>query len=131
MIIRFLKYNGVQAVAYAIDYGGFALLLHVAGLGALASNIGGKLAAGLFAFFVHRRFTFGLTDREGVGGEGFRYFLLLLLNIPVSSVLLVGAKALMPVMIAKLAADALTVVVTFALTQSLVFRMRRRREGQR
>ena len=70
-----LRYVLVQLVAYAIDLGGFYVLITAGVFGPLVANVGGKIAAGIFAFFVHRRFTFGVRQQSGKLSEAVRYSL--------------------------------------------------------
>ena len=120
--MTFLRYLSVQLVAYAIDIGVF-FLLFAPGLAAPAlANVTGKIAAGLFAFFAHRHFTFRLGGRPGRAIEAVRYFALLAVNAPVSSLILLGFLAFIAnVTAAKVASDVVAVGLTFALTRWLVF----------
>lgn len=120
LVARLLRYNLVQVVAYGVDLGAFLALFQLASVPALLSNVAGKLAAGFLAFALHRRFTF--RSEGHAGGEALRYFLLLGANIPLSSGLLLLAELVLPTTAAKVAADVVGVLFTFALVQFLVFR---------
>lgn len=120
--MTFLRYTIIQLLAYVIDIGGFLLLLHAQLLPPVLANILGKLAAGVFAFFCHKRFTFRVGGGRGTAGQAARYFTLLALNIPLSSSLL----ALQLVWIndtaaAKIIADIVCVALTYLLSKYLVF----------
>lgn len=118
----FGRYVGVQLLAYAIDMGVFLLASH-AGAGPIPANIAAKLAAGLFAFVVHRRMTFGVHGQPGVAGQALRYGLLLALNVPLASgVLALLLPWIAPAALAKFVADVICVGLTFVLSRQLVFR---------
>ena len=124
-----LRYVLVQLVAYGIDLGGFYALISTAVSGPLVANVGGKIAAGLFAFFAHRRFTFNVVEKSGKATEAVRYFVLLALNVPISSIILAGLLLVISAPVpAKICADVVSVGVTFLLTKYLVFGRRRRGE---
>lgn len=122
MIRVFSRYVGVQVLAYAIDMGGFLLLVAL-GLGPVWANVPAKLAAGTFAFLAHRHVTFAVGDRAGAGGQALRYALLLALNVPLSSgVLALLLPWLAPAAAAKFVADAICVLLTFLASRHFVFR---------
>jgi len=118
----FLRYIAIQLLAYIIDLGVFLVALKVGLFGAIVSNIFSKIAAGCFAFVAHRNFTFDSNDSEDRFYQAIRYFLLLLLNIPISSAVL----ALFLIFIkeevtAKILADIVGVALIFWLSKSFVF----------
>jgi putative flippase GtrA len=120
--LTFLRYVAVQVIAYGVDLGVFFALV-LAGLATPPfANAASKCAAGVFAFLVHRVFTFGLTTPEGRGVAALRYFALLALNAPLSSLLLVGVlHFLTNVAAGKVVSDCMSVGVTFLLTRWFVF----------
>src|SRR6185312_12391201 len=104
--MTFFRYVAIQVLAYGIDMGGFLLGLHSGLLGPLAANVVAKLAAGIFAFTVHRAFTFRTTDPADKMHQAVRYFILLGLNIPLSSgVLAVALRWITMPAFAKFTAD--------------------------
>jgi len=122
MIRMFSRYLGVQLVAYAIDMGVFLALSSWLAITPIAANVVGKLAAGTFAFFMHRRLTFQVHGQGGGANQLLRYAVLLALNIPVASLLLAWLLPwLAPPALAKVGADAIRVVLTFLLSRHLVF----------
>jgi putative flippase GtrA len=124
IVRQFLRYVGVQLVAYAIDMGVFlGLGLFLAPLWA---NVGAKVAAGAFAFIVHRRLTFAGHAQGAAGPQLMRYALLLALNVPLASLLMwLLMPVLQPVVLAKFGADVASVALTFFLSRQLVFRAAR------
>jgi putative flippase GtrA len=118
----FARYLGVQVLAYAIDMGGFLLVVWLGG-GPLFANVLAKLGAGGFAFLAHRRLTFGLRGEPGAGGQLLRYAVLLALNVPLATGIL---ALLLPwfanAALAKFVADVVCVGLTFLLSSRLVFR---------
>ena len=120
--MTFIRYIATQLLAYAIDMGGFLLMLHLGLLSPVAANAGGKIAAGLFAFVTHRHFTFRAGAGEDRMRQAVRYFALLALNVPLSSgVLAVVLLWVHPPAAAKLIADALCVMITYWLSKTFVF----------
>ncbi len=120
--MTFVRYVVVQLVAYGIDMGVFLLSFQVAALGAVVANVLGKLTAGAFAFLAHRAFTFQVADGVSVSRQALGYFALLLLNIPLSSlVLFFVLRVLDSVVAAKLLSDVICVAFTYALSKYLVF----------
>ena len=120
--MTFLRYLAVQLAAYAIDIGVF-FALFAPGLATPAmANLVGKLAAGLFAFFAHRHYTFQVRVPRGRAIAAVKYFALLALNAPISSLILVGILTFVAnVVLAKILSDVVSVGLTFALTRWLVF----------
>ncbi|MEP6899654.1 MAG: GtrA family protein [Rhodanobacter sp.] len=120
--MTFIRYVLIQLFAYCIDLGGFLLLLKTGALGPLAANVISKLAAGLFAFVAHRRFTFRAHGHGNAHGQAVRYFLLLGINIPLSSgLLLIALHWIGHPTIAKIVADIVGVLFTYSISKAFVF----------
>ena len=120
--MTFVRYVAVQLSAYVIDLGVFLLLVREGPEYALFANVVAKLLAGLFAFFLHRLVTFEIRDGRRISNEAVRYALLLLLNIPLTSLLLLGVLSVWPhPATAKIATDVMALGFTYAMTRSLVF----------
>ncbi len=116
------RYILVQIVAYGLDLGGFYALFSTGIASPVIANVGGKLLAGVFAFFAHRSFTFGVHGHERRLGHAVKYFTLLAINTPVSSAILAGLLLFMRhVTPAKVIADVLSVGLTFLVTKHFVF----------
>ena len=121
--MTFFRYTLVQLLAYGIDMGGFLVLLWAGLFGPFLANVLAKSAAGLFAFAAHRQFTFGTIGNGGTVGQGLRYFLLLALNVPLSSGLLALLLLWVPqAVVAKVLSDVVMVAVTYWASKLLVFR---------
>ena len=120
--MRFLRYLLVQVLAYVVDIGGFVVFFSMFGSGPLVANTVGKILAGVLAFVLHRRYTFGLTGTGGQAAQAVRYLVLLGLNIPFSALVLAGAMTVIPeAVVAKLVSDVLCVALTYWLSGRLVF----------
>lgn len=119
--MTFLRYIAIQILAYVIDMGGFLLLLHAQLLSPILANIFSKLAAGIFAFFCHKHFTFRIAFGD-TAGQGARYFTLLALNIPLSSsVLALQLAWVNEPAIAKITADIICLAFTYLVSKYFVF----------
>jgi putative flippase GtrA len=120
--VRFIRYIFVQVVAYGFDMGGFLLMFSVLGMHPVVANLFGKMAAGVFAFFTHRSFTFRLSDEHRHHGQAVRYFVLLGINLPLSA----GVLSLVLLVVkypvaAKFIADVICVLLTYWLSKTYVF----------
>jgi putative flippase GtrA len=123
MLRQFSRYLAVQVFAYGIDMGTFVLLTQALSVGPLWANVVAKIAAGAFAFVVHRRVTFQTHGQPGTMGQLGKYALLLAANVPLSSgVLWLLLPLLHPPVLAKFVADAGCVLLTFLLSRYLVFK---------
>jgi putative flippase GtrA len=123
--VTLLRYLLVQLLAYGVDVGTFIALVSTGVAGPLVANVAGKIPAGIFAFMAHRRFTFQIRDSARAHGEALKYFVLLALNVPFSTLILKGLLTLnLPVTLAKILADVLSVGLSFTLTKYVVFRHR-------
>ena len=121
-MMRFVRYVMVQVVAYGLDMGGFLLLITYATMEPLPANVIGKVLAGLFAFVAHRSFTFGVSGTSGTRQQAIRYFTLLTLNIPLSTLLLGASLWLIPFAVAaKFVADVVLVLLTYWLSKRFIF----------
>lgn len=118
----FWRYNLVQGVAYGLDLGSFTLLTARFATGLVLANVAAKLLAGIFAFLLHKQFTFDKSASGRTPREVAFYFSLLLVNIPLSSGILTILAAVLPATAAKIAADVSCLALSFLLTRSMVFR---------
>lgn len=120
--MQFVRYLLVQVLAYGLDMGGFVLLFGHFGVEPLIANIVGKILAGVFAFVVHRHFTFEVAEQGTSRQQGVRYFVLLGLNIPLSALVLDVVLRVIPIVVAaKFVADVISVIFTYWLSKRVVF----------
>ncbi|KAA0986942.1 GtrA family protein [Pseudomonas sp. ANT_J12] len=119
--MTFIRYGAIQLLAYALDMGTFLLLISLFKDQPVLANIAGKGVAGVFAFFLHRYFTFQSTRGSGKA-QALSYFSLLAINIPVASALfsagLYFVNSPTPV---KFVSDVACVVVTYWISKLFVF----------
>lgn len=119
--MTFIKYGIIQVLAYALDMGSFLLLSLLLKDQPILANIAGKLIAGIFAFFLHRHFTFRSTSGSGKA-QAIRYFSILAINIPVASTLfsagLYFVNSPTPV---KFSSDVACILVTYWISKLFVF----------
>lgn len=117
-----MRYTVIQLLAYSIDMGFFLVILQPAFFNYILANSISKCFAGIFAFVAHRRFTFHVNKKDSTRQQAIRYFLLLIFNIPISSVIL----ALLLLLItnpapAKLIADIICVFFSYGMSKYCVF----------
>jgi len=119
--LTFVRYGVIQVLAYALDMGAFLLLLSVFNDQAVLANIAGKGVAGIFAFFLHRHFTFQSTGSSRKA-QAVRYFTLLAVNIPVASALLsVGLSFFDNPTAVKFTSDVACVLMTYWISKLFIF----------
>lgn len=117
----FIKYGVIQLLAYGLDMGVFLLLVLLFKDEPILANIAGKLIAGVFAFFLHRHFTFKSTHGSGKA-QALRYFTLLAINVPVSSmVFTAGLYFINSPAPVKFASDVACVFLTYWISKLFVF----------
>ncbi|KJZ55930.1 GtrA family protein [Pseudomonas marginalis] len=119
--MTFIRYGAIQVMAYALDMGSFLLLLSLFNDQPVLSNVAGKVIAGVFAFFLHRHFTFQSTHRSRQS-QALRYFSLLAINIPMASALLgVGMHFVDSPTALKFISDVACVLMTYWVSKLFVF----------
>ncbi|WP_053146224.1 GtrA family protein [Pseudomonas sp. P97.38] len=119
--MTFARYGAIQLLAYALDMGTFLLLLVFFRDEPVLANIAGKGVAGLFAFFLHRHFTFKSNQGNGKA-QALSYFALLAVNIPLASALLsAGLYVVDHPSAVKFVADVACVFVTYWISKWFVF----------
>ena len=120
-MLQFIKYNIVQCVAYSIELGLFALLTYGFRVSDVGANVVAKVIAGGVAFVVHRHFTFRTDSPAGRAGSFVKYFVLLGVNVPLSSAGLVVLLHWIPALAAKICSDVAWVGLSFFLSRKVVF----------
>ena len=129
--MTFLRYIIIQLLAYCIDLGTFLIALNIGVFGAIFSNLVAKFSAGIFAFIAHRHFTFRVAGNSAKRNQALRYFMLLVINIPASSVIM--ALILMwlqgPIF-AKFIADVISVSLTYLLSKRFIFTLTSQKSGK-
>ncbi|MBB5192470.1 putative flippase GtrA [Silvimonas terrae] len=118
---QIVRYVIVAVLAYLIDFGGFFVLLH-AGLPLVWANVAVKIAAAIFGFFVHRKFTYRIKGYGGAWAHAAKYFGIAFIYTPASTmVLLIMTQFISNVAIAKFGADVLLFLITYFITSKFVF----------
>lgn len=119
---RFIRYSLIQCVAYGLDMGGFILLYTYYEINPLLANVSGKVLAGIFAFIAHRIFTFNTPQSKGIGYQAASYFSLLMLNVPLSALLLSLTLWIISIPIgAKFLTDIGCLFLTYWLSSRFIF----------
>ncbi|WP_445571870.1 GtrA family protein [Pseudomonas sp. E102] len=129
--MTFIKYGAIQLIAYALDMGAFVLLVALFEDHPILANIAGKGIAGVFAFFLHRHFTFQ-SFHGSAKAQAVRYFSLLAINIPVASVLFsVGLYFVDSPAPVKFVCDVVCVALTYWISKLFVFHSNTRTPADR
>jgi len=120
--MKFFRYIMIQILAYVIDMGSFLLMLGLLALNPIAANIIGKLGGGIFAFIAHRNITFKSNHKKDKAAQARRFFMLGMLNIPLSSMLLLMLLKCVPyTVLAKFMADVSCVFFNYWVNKTFVF----------
>ena len=120
--MSFVRYILVQLFAYVLDMGGFVFMFEFGKTDPIVANVFGKIAAGLFAFFAHRNVTFDHAREGKTARQASLYFLLLAINVPVSSAVFgVLLWIVTQPILAKMISDVLCVAVSYWLSRRYVF----------
>tara|TARA_R110002126_G_scaffold110918_2_gene248634 strand:- start:165957 stop:166334 length:378 start_codon:yes stop_codon:yes gene_type:complete len=120
--MKFFRYIIIQLLAYVIDMGSFLLMLGFLVFNPIAANIIGKLAGGIFAFIAHRNITFKSNHKKDKAAQARRFFMLSMLNIPLSSMLLFVLLTCVPyTILAKFMADVSCVFFNYWVNKTFVF----------
>jgi putative flippase GtrA len=117
-----LRYLVVAAIAYVIDMGGYYVLVSL-NTHPINANIIVKVVAAICGFFMHRRFTYKITDADGKIVHATKYFASALVYTPVSTLVLFLLMLVLPHPVyAKAIADILLFVLTFWITSKFTFK---------
>lgn len=125
-LFQFMRYQLVGVVTYGVDISAFLVLLMILDIDLLLANMISKVLAGLFAFFAHRMFTFGVVTSTGRGRQVIFYFSLLALNVPLSALILSAVLWVIPVeVVAKVLSDVILVLISYFQLKFIVFKTQR------
>ena len=122
MLIKFIRYNLVQIAAYALELLVFLLMMkawnHI-----ISSNVVAKIMAAIFAFILHKHFTFNKSKTKKFFKEAFKYFAILPINILLGTFILVIISDLLTQQwLSKILSDIFGVGVSFLLVHYIVFK---------
>jgi len=121
--MTFLRYLIIQVLAYGIDMSVFACSIHFLLAGPIISNILSKLAAGCFAFMVHRSYTFNVAPSGFFCRQAIRYFTVLVAYVPVASGVLAFILLWVPQpVLAKFVSDVLMVGFSYIVSKKFIFK---------
>lgn len=121
MLAKFVRYNLVQVAAYALEFSTFMLIAKI-GVHLVLSNCIAKAMAAIFAFFLHKNFTFQKKEKEKILGEIFRYAAMLFVNMALGSLILIVLSKFSEEWLAKILSDISCVGVSFLLVRYVVFK---------
>ncbi|MDY7577610.1 GtrA family protein [Herbaspirillum sp. RTI4] len=117
----FIRYVIIAGLAYMIDMGGYYCLIRL-GWSPIASNVFVKIVAAIFAFFMHRRFTYQISESAKAVVHAKKYFGLALIYTPISSALIYFLLLVIsdPVY-AKAIVDVFLFILTYWVTTKFTF----------
>ena len=95
----------------------------------MEANVASKIAAGGFAFCVHRVFTFGTVRPESLLWSSTKYAILLGVNNQVTSALLVLLEGWLLLVAATVTAAPVGVAINFLISRRFVFPVCRPADG--
>jgi putative flippase GtrA len=122
--MTFLRYLLIQVFAYGIDMGAFVFLIQFDLVEPITANIFSKMAAGFFAFVLHRRYTFNVASLGFAGKQAVRYFIVLAVNVPIASAMLIFFLIWVPLpVVAKFLSDTVMVALSYVLSKKFIFNM--------
>ncbi|QDZ28854.1 GtrA family protein [Noviherbaspirillum sp. UKPF54] len=125
----FIRYIIIAILAYVIDMGGFYLLVRLS-FSPILANIVVKIVAAICGFYLHRRFTYQITDSAEIMAHAKKYFGLALAYTPASSLtLFLILFAVHNPIYAKALSDILLFLVTYWITTRFTFSVRNGSKG--
>ena len=121
--MTFIRYVLIQLLAYFVDMTSFLLIIKLDILGPIIANIIGKSAAGVFAFVAHRNYTFQANSQQDRHRQAIRYFVVLALNIPLSTgILSIFLNWFNEPVLAKILSDCIVVGLSYLLSKHFIFK---------
>lgn len=121
--MEFARYLVAGALTYALDFSVFLILTDLAGTAPVYANVVAKLAGGVFSFFSHRMFTFGIRESAGSRRQAVRYFAALAVNVPLFAAVFVAVHAVLRHDLAtKVVSDILCIAIAYLEMKFMVFR---------
>ena len=116
-----MRYVLVQVAAYLVEFSTFLFAKEV-GASLVISNCLAKAFAAIFAFFLHKNFTFQRKEKEEMLGEIFRYTAMLFVNMALGSMILLVLSQFVEDWLAKILSDIFCVGISFLLVRHVVFK---------
>lgn len=118
---RLMRYLLVAVAAYVIDMGGYVLLIWCT-ITPIAANVLVKIFAAIFGFYAHRYFTYQIKNNDNIFNHAIKYFGLVLVYTPLSSLALLSMLQLIsdPVL-AKFICDILLFIAVYWVTSKFTF----------
>lgn len=117
---RFGIYSLVQFISYGLDFFSFFLIFYLIGIDPIISNVIVKLIVSIFAYFMHKKYTYrGDSNNKSMMLFAFSVFL----YIPISTAFLSLVILILPqAFIAKLTSDAILFLLSYKYNSYFVFR---------
>jgi putative flippase GtrA len=118
---RLIRYLLVAVAAYVIDMGGYIFLIW-GSITPIVANVLVKILAAIFGFYAHRYLTYQIRNNDNIFNHAIKYFGLVLVYTPLSSLALLGMLQLIsdPVL-AKFMCDILLFVAVYWVTSKFTF----------
>lgn len=122
-LAQLIRYGFVGGLVYGIEYALYLLFIYQCAVMPIYANATAKVAAGVIAYFLHRKLTFRKKTSADLHSDFVKYAACLLINIPLFGIIfylvsLVG----MNIILTKVLADVICIMVAYIQTKYLVFR---------
>ena len=118
----FYNYLFIQSIAYCIDLGIFFMIFQFSNKNEIIANLLSKIISAIFSFYFLRKFVFLNFKNSLILKQVNRFFLILILNLPISSLtIFLISKFISLAILAKFISDVLCVLLSFWLTKNYTF----------
>ena len=121
--ISFIKYSLIQVTSFGIDllifYNFYYFLIN----SILISNFSSKIFSSLFSFICHRHLTFKSNYRENISTSLVKYYLFVILNIPITSFLTFLLNIFISnILFSKILADIIYFILGYFISKKFIFK---------
>lgn len=117
-----IPYILVQILAYVVDMSAFLIYSDLINIGTIYANILSKISAGVFAFFIQRKFTFNVNTNKKIGKQASLYSFFLFINIPIASgMLFITIPLFSEGIVSKFFADILCLGISYLVCKFFIF----------
>lgn len=121
-VAKACRYLAIAFFAYAIDMGGYIIMVYL-GIKPIFANACIKIVAAIFGFFMHRNFTYQIKNKKKIRLQAIKYFGMALLYSPLSTaVLFVCLRLFDEPVFSKFFSDIILILITYLVTTRYTFK---------